>query len=156
MTRVDSHQMVIHNLYPRLNYGALIFWPFLSATAIYATVASRRMHHLYSCVISNSIAELMIYLMHPLFFYRKHSWHSCQLYDTHIYGYATHFFSRKTSSLRFTSSWSFWQLIGTLVPPSSYSQVYRFYQSSSCVQFRTHVRSRESVPKELKSKGILA
>ena len=33
------------------------------------------------------------------FFYRKHS---CQLYDIHIYGYATHFFSRKTSSLRFT------------------------------------------------------
>ena len=68
VTRVNSRQIVIHNLYPRLNHGALIFWPFLSATAIHATVAFRRMHHLYLCVISNSTAELMIYLMHPLFF----------------------------------------------------------------------------------------
>ena len=68
VTRVDSRQIVIHDLYPRLNYGALIFWPFLSATATHATVASRRLHHLYVCVISNSTAELMIYLMHPLCF----------------------------------------------------------------------------------------
>ena len=68
MTLVDSRQIVIHDLYPRLNYGALIFWPFLSTTTIHATIASRRMHHLYLCVILNSTAELMIYLMHPHFF----------------------------------------------------------------------------------------
>ena len=68
MPRVKSRQIVIHDLYPRLNYGALIFWPFLSTTTIHATIASRRMHHLYLCVILNSTAELVIYLMHPHFF----------------------------------------------------------------------------------------
>ena len=49
----------------------------------------------------------------PFFCYRK----QCgQLYNgTHL-RLRHAFFSRKTSSLRFTSSWSFWRLIGTLVP----------------------------------------
>ena len=152
MTRVNSRQIVIHNLYLRLNHGALIFWPFLSATAIHATVAFRRMHHLYLCVISNSTAELMIYLMHPLFF--PQTFLSAMILTFTV---TPHFFFRKTSSLRFTSSWFFWQLIETLVPQSPYSRVYRFYQSSPRVQFRTLVRSEESVAKKaLKSKGLLA
>ena len=88
--------------------------------------------------------------MHPFFFsatFLSALWYS-HLRLRHT------FFSRKHHL--FTSSWFFWQLIETLVPQSPYSRVYRFYQSSPRVQFRTLVRSRESVPKELKSKGILA
>ena len=156
MTRVDSRQIVIHDLYPRLNYGALIFWPFLSATAIHATVASRRMHHLYSYVISNSTAGLVIYLIHLLFFTVNILVNSMIFIFTvtpHIFFPGKHHLLGSHDS----SPWSFWQFIGTLVPPSPYSRVYRFYQSSPCVQFRTLVRSEESVAKKaLKSKGLLA
>ena len=88
--------------------------------------------------------EGTIYILAPSFS-RKHS---CQLYDTYIYGYAINFLPKTIHFLGSDSwTWSLWQFKRTIV------------QSSPFGQFRTLVRSGGSVVKTLKwlkSTGILA